>query len=592
MQKRNVYLVQVAVDFGHQNASWLPYSVGCIWSYANQFDDIKNNFILQDIFFKRQSHQEILETIVDPCVVAFSCYVWNSQYSLTLAEKIKAKWPDCIIVMGGPNAHAGWTKYKFIDTIVLAEGETTFTKILLTLVNKQLPELFYKERLTDLDVPSPYTTGVFDKIINQNPDLSWYMIIESTRGCPYQCAFCDWGGGTYSKTRKFNTDKIDLEIEWAVNHKVVVLLVPDANFGIFKERDLDIAKKLRRAAEDPKSIIQQIQFTYAKNTNDICFEIEKLLGDYSLGLTISVQTMDPTALATVKRSIMKMNDLEYVFSLAKKHNVRTYTELILGLPGETKDSFKTGITKLLELGQHTQIYVWLATVLPNSEMGDPVYMQQHGIKTKSVKVYQDNDSSEITEFVVGTDTMLFDDLIESYMYAWVVQNFHHAGFSEILAKYCRNVRNISYRQFYDNLYDYLQTDTLVGPTMSTFKQSVVTYLTQGEKPGDSETRFLITLDCDFPNYYTFKDKFVQCAINATSMLTKVPLDVVKLQRVYNFDKAYTYPIEEKMSFNIVDWVEEPVTYTINKIEPPKGSNQDFYDLALQKHLYKHTIEIK
>jgi putative methyltransferase len=592
MQKRNVYLVQVAVDFGHQNASWLPYSVGCIWSYANQFDDIKNNFILQDIFFKRQSHQEILETIVDPCVVAFSCYVWNSQYSLTLAEKIKAKWPDCIIVMGGPNAHAGWTKYKFIDTIVLAEGETTFTKILLTLVSKQLPELFYKERLTDLDVPSPYTTGVFDKIINQNPDLSWYMIIESTRGCPYQCVFCDWGGGTYSKTRKFNTDKIDLEIEWAVNHKVVVLLVPDANFGIFKERDLDIAKKLRRAAEDPKSIIQQIQFTYAKNTNDICFEIEKLLGDYSLGLTISVQTMDPTALATVKRSIMKMNDLEYVFSLAKKHNVRTYTELILGLPGETKDSFKTGITKLLELGQHTQIYVWLATVLPNSEMGDPVYMQQHGIKTKSVKVYQDNDSSEITEFVVGTDTMLFDDLIESYMYAWVVQNFHHAGFSEILAKYCRNVRNISYRQFYDNLYDYLQTDTLVGPTMSTFKQSVVTYLTQGEKPGDSETRFLITLDCDFPNYYTFKDKFVQCAINATSMLTKVPLDVVKLQRVYNFDKAYTYPIEEKMSFNIVDWVEEPVTYTINKIEPPKGSNQDFYDLALQKHLYKHTIEIK
>jgi radical SAM superfamily enzyme YgiQ (UPF0313 family) len=592
MQKHNVYLVQVAVDFGHQNASWLPYSVGCIWSYANQFDDIKNNFILQDIFFKRQSHQEILETIIDPCVVAFSCYVWNSQYSLTLAEKIKAKWPNCIIVMGGPNAHAGWSKYKFIDSIVLAEGETTFTKILLTLVNKQLPELFYKERLTDLDVPSPYTTGVFDKIINQNPDLNWYMIMESTRGCPYQCTFCDWGGGTYSKTRKFNTDKIDLEIEWAVNHKVVVLLVPDANFGIFKERDLAIAKKLRQAAEDPKSIIQQIQFTYAKNTNDVCFEIEKLLGNYSIGLTISVQTMDPTALATVKRTIMKMNDLEYVFGLANKHNVRTYTELILGLPGETKDSFKTGITKLLELGQHTQIYVWLATVLPNSEMGSPAYMQKHGIKTKSVKVYQDDDSVELTEFVVGTDTMSFEDLIESYMYAWVVQNFHHSGFSEILAKYCRNVENISYRQFYDNLSEYLQTDSLVGPTISKFKQSVVTYLTQGEKSGDNETRFLITLDCDFPDYYTFKDKFIQCAINATGRLIKVPLDIIKLQSVYNFDTAYTYPIEEKLSFNIIDWIEEPVTYTINKIEPPKGSNQDFYDLALQKHLYKHTIEIK
>ena len=592
MKKRNVYLAQIAVDFGHKNASWLPYSVGCIWSYADQFDDIKNNFILQDIFFKRQSHQEILDTMVDPCIVAFSCYVWNSQYSLILAEKIKNKWPNCIIVMGGPNAHAGWTKYKFIDTIVLAEGESTFTKILLSLIEDKQPELFYKERLTDLNVPSPYINGVFDKIIKENPELNWYMIIESTRGCPYQCTFCDWGGGTYSKIRKFNLDKIDLEIEWAVKHRVVVLLMPDANFGIFKDRDLGIAKKLRAAAEDPRSIIQQIQFTYAKNTNDTCFEIEKLLGNYSLGLTISVQTMDQNTLGAVKRTIMKMNDLEYVFNLANKHKVRTYTELILGLPGETKDSFKTGITKLLELGQHTQIYVWLATVLPNSEMGSPAYMKEHGIKTKSVKVYEDNDSFELTEFVVSTNTMDFGDLIESYMYAWVIQNFHHAGFSEIVAKYCKNIKGISYKEFYDNLYTYLQSDTLVGPVMSNFKQAVVLYLTKGEKEGEKETRFLITLDCDFANYYTFKNKFIQCAINSANQIANIPDDIIELQTLYNFDVSYSYPIEKQMSFNIIDWVEEPVSYIINKIEPPEKSDQEFYDLALQKHLYKHTIELK
>jgi putative methyltransferase len=592
MKKRNIYLAQIAVDFGHKNASWLPYSVGCIWSYADQFDDIKNNFILQDIFFKRQSHQEILDTMVDPCIVAFSCYVWNSQYSLILAEKIKNKWPNCIIVMGGPNAHAGWTKYKFIDTIVLAEGESTFTKILLSLIEDKQPELFYKERLTDLNVPSPYINGVFDKIIKENPELNWYMIIESTRGCPYQCTFCDWGGGTYSKIRKFNLDKIDLEIEWAVKHRVVVLLMPDANFGIFKERDLGIAKKLRAAAEDPRSIIQQIQFTYAKNTNDTCFEIEKLLGNYSLGLTISVQTMDQNTLGAVKRTIMKMNDLEYVFNLANKHKVRTYTELILGLPGETKDSFKTGITKLLELGQHTQIYVWLATVLPNSEMGSPAYMKEHGIKTKSVKVYEDNDSFELTEFVVSTNTMDFGDLIESYMYAWVIQNFHHAGFSEIVAKYCKNIKGISYKEFYDNLYTYLQSDTLVGPVMSNFKQAVVLYLTKGEKEGEKETRFLITLDCDFANYYTFKNKFIQCAINSANQIANIPDDIIELQTLYNFDVSYSYPIEKQMSFNIIDWVEEPVSYIINKIEPPGKSDQEFYDLALQKHLYKHTIELK
>jgi radical SAM superfamily enzyme YgiQ (UPF0313 family) len=583
---KNVYFIQPAMRFDQDHAGWIPYSVGCIWAYANQFDFVKNNFKLKEIVFRRELHDDIINRLENPSVIGFSCYVWNARYNLSLAEKIKNKWPNCIIVVGGPQANSTWTKYRFIDSIILAEGESTFTKIFKTISEGGQIDLFYNERLKELDVPSPYTTGVFDDIVKNNPDLYWYMVMESTRGCPYSCTFCDWGGGIYSKVRKYNLEKVEQEINWAINNKVAIVLMPDANFGIFKERDMKIAKMLRAAADHPNSSIQQIQFTYAKNTSEICFEIEKVIGPYSNGLSVSVQTMNKGTLEATKRSIMKLNDLEYVFSLSKKYDVRTYTELILGLPEETVDDFKDGITRLLELGQHTQIYVWIATVLPNSEMGQKSYLEKYGIKTQSVKNYKDQNGYELTEFVVGTNSMSFEDLIESYMYAWVIQNFHHTGFSEIISKYCRNVKDMSYREFYDRLFKAVQLDEFISPIFFKFKNSVVNYLTTGDNVQD-DSRFLITLDCDIEKYYEHKDKFVSATVNCfKEMLSD---DIIEIQKIYNVDSNNNFT--RKFNINLETWEEIPTTYHLYAPTPPEGSNKDFYDLSLFKHLNKRKFEI-
>ena len=87
----NVYLFQPQYTnkFNGKLACWLPYSVGCLWSYVAQFDDIKNNYQLSDIIFKRELHTDILNRMHNPSVCAFSCYVWNYQYQLALAKKIK-----------------------------------------------------------------------------------------------------------------------------------------------------------------------------------------------------------------------------------------------------------------------------------------------------------------------------------------------------------------------------------------------------------------------------------------------------------------------------------------------------------------------
>ena len=84
------------------------------------------------------------------------------------------------------------------------------------------------------------------------------------------------------------------------------------------------------------------------------------------------------------RNIGRKNlTMEHFASLMKKYNeagIPTYSELILGLPAETKESFCKGICKLLENGQHNSVSVYHCEVLPNSELAQPEYIEKHKIE--------------------------------------------------------------------------------------------------------------------------------------------------------------------------------------------------------------------
>ena len=64
------------------------------------------------------------------------------------------------------------------------------------------------------------TSEDFDDIIQNNPDVMWAMTMETNRGCPHMCTYCDWGGMTYQKIKKFDLERVKQDIEWAGNHNV------------------------------------------------------------------------------------------------------------------------------------------------------------------------------------------------------------------------------------------------------------------------------------------------------------------------------------------------------------------------------------
>jgi len=596
--KQNIYLFQpqYAVEYRKEKSYWIPYSVGCIWAYVNQFQDIQDNFELQDIIFRREPPDDVLDRLENPVLCGFSCYVWNFKYCSIMAEKIKKKWPNCVIVFGGAQSSGNLIKHEFIDSIIIAEGEENFLEILRRIIDKKPPELLYqKRRLQQLDLPSPYTTGVFDKILSNNPGALWSMTFETNRGCPYSCTFCDWGGATYSKVRKLEIDRIREDLEWAIGRPITYVICADANFGIFKERDMEIAKIIKSVSE--KSLVDAVNLQYAKNSTETVFSIARFLGSLNRGITISVQSMNDDTLIAIKRKNLDVNNISHLMHLSQVHEVPTYTEVILGLPLETLDSWKQGFDRILEMGQHHSIDMWLSQLLENSEMNQPDSRSKYGIKSITAKDYMPlynpgdwRDIEEEIELVCATNTMTTEELIEGYMYGWMIIHFHINGFSQIIAKYLRYQCNISYRKFYDAMFDELRNkNNFFYDHYNELLNVVNHYMTTGvllnfDTAKGGHGIHAISYKYIYDNQLHAIDVAIQVAEQITGNL---PDSIKNLQNNYVFNPNVSYPVKIESEFDIDTWDKEDRIYNITaKLELTDGF--EFYTWR-RKGLLKNRI---
>jgi radical SAM superfamily enzyme YgiQ (UPF0313 family) len=572
---KNVYLFQPQYSIQAKNGKsyWLPYSVGSIWSYCNQFDDIKNNFVLKDIFFKREDPKIILDKLKDPVICGFSCYIWNEQYCLGAAQLIKEKYPNCIIEFGGPQASKRMQeKNKFIDTVIISEGEENFLDILRTVLNDEPVKNYYERtRLKSLDFPSPYQSGIFDKIVEQNPDVLWGTILETNRGCPHRCTFCDWGGTTMSKIEQFDLGRVVDDIDWISSHNVEFLFFADANFGIYGERDLEIAKIAKEKFANSKVVETVVQFT--KNSTEIIFEIAKVLGDLIYrGITISVQSMNEPTLKAIKRKNLNSNNFKSHMKLAEKYGIKTYTELILPLPEETLESWKEGICQVLEYGQHESIEVWFCQLFGNSDLNSEISRNLYGIK--SVKAFnyltfsKDEEEydgfREIVELVNETNTMNIDDIVEAYMYFWVILQFHLNGFTQILAKYLRNVENIEYKEIYDLLFDYVKnSDGIVKDCYLDWKKIIYEYLSLGVMPKDKKGHHLeLNNSNDYITFIMNRDEILKFLEKAFSNISSIDNKIWEIQKKFIYDTEVDYPIKINSEFDMETWENVETLYEI------------------------------
>lgn len=472
---KNVYFVQVGFEF--DGSVYLPYAVGTIIAYCKENPQIKSEYAFPEIIFKREKLSSAMDKIRSPFMVAFSCSVWNMEYNKALAKRIKEKYPQCIIVFGGHSVSEDGKLLEaesYIDILMFGEGETVFSKLLLNLSKgdfKVTSDIAYRENgsiirtertlCEDLsELPSPYLSGIFDKIIEENKGMEFLSVLETNRGCPYSCAYCDWCAG--KKMRFFPIEKVQKEIQWLSENKIAYCFCADSNFGMF-DRDIEIADMLIEAKKK-NGYPEVFRPCYEKNSDERVFRICSALNSVGMdkGATMAYQTLSDEALKNIGRKNLTM---EHFSSLMKKYNkagIPTYSELILGLPGETKESFCKGMCRLLENGQHNSLSVYHCEALPNSDLTEPSYVEKHKIEIIKVAfnhihsaAKKDEEVKEYSYLVRSTATLSREDWVYANLFSVCLQCFHSLGILRYLAMYLSETKKSTYYDFYTSLLSFI-----------------------------------------------------------------------------------------------------------------------------------------
>jgi putative methyltransferase len=455
--KKNIHLLSF-------NGTWQTTNnfIPVLWPSAKTFYEKygekpeKYNWVLPTSEFL-SDFEKIKEEISlnPPDVLGVSLYVWNFELSLMVCQWVKETYPNCLIITGGPHQYfkhnSDWfLKHDFIDASLPSEvyGEIAIADVLNNLKDNntinwnKVEQMVYPTKDRKTYLRSPKATYKLDFKWNysafqdQKEEIAEYIRvfrdkikdkrlhckIETTRGCPYECTFCDWGGGVGTKVIFKDIEYINLDFEMLLQYNLASIYVCDANFGIGGQRDLDMVKYIaEKKQQHTEGEFPMINYGgYAKTTKhfDLLKEIFTIEAENGLSYfyKISQQSFNHDILQNIKRTDLRDNEhFDLARYLRKKFfKYDAVVELILGLPGMTTDIWYTEFNKPYEENVLARVYEW--HLLPEAEAFEPEYRNKFGIGT-SRKLISDHPWSIPAEIVTTTFSYTrkdYQDLITIY----------------------------------------------------------------------------------------------------------------------------------------------------------------------------------
>ncbi|MCP4350243.1 MAG: hypothetical protein GY795_32600 [Desulfobacterales bacterium] len=484
MPKRELYLFEI--DDVFQNQVILPYKTGLLWAKAKRNRKIYDNYKLTRWFYYRENIQKIIKKIEYPDVIGFSCYIWNWEFTKKVASIIKKKWPNVLIIIGGQQpptperCHSFFKNNPFFDIIVHYEGENAFEEILIERLNitpnynkilgctikKDGFHSFYtgfRKRINNIDtLPSPYLDGVYDELITKNNNkmnFKFAAVIETSRGCPFSCTYCELGNEYSNKVIRPSIEKIYSEIEWIASNRCIYLDNSDSNFGLYYNFHKKIAKFIV-SMKDKYGCPDKFRSDWAKDYTSKIFPIAKILhnADILKGVTVGIQSLNPSTLSSIKRTEIDKNILNKFISLYKKNNIPIFLEFILGLPNESFDSFFSNIFEVMEYEFHNQIFMYPLRVFPNTLFNNEKYRNIHGLHSKTYQMIfhmppkPSGIPAEKMDIVTGTNTMPYEDMLKARLLSWCIGFGHYLGTTQFIARFMKYQYSVPYKEFYFNFF--------------------------------------------------------------------------------------------------------------------------------------------
>ncbi len=460
--KKKIFLADLTHTGRGIHAPNFPLGTAFVCSYAQEV--LRNDFEIRLFKFPEQLYEALNNE--HPFLIGLSNYCWNLELGYKLSTWAKQQYPNLIVVFGGPNfpllasEKAQFLKRRpAIDFYIQNEGEAGFAELVKVLQKyefdvaklKNCRELIvncnylegeqlvegHVERIKDLKIiPSPYLEGILDEFF----ELSLVPMIETTRGCPFSCTYCSDGIAIKDKVTRFDLEKTRDELNYISERvkNVDEIIITDLDFGMYKE-DIITAQYI---AEIQKKYGWPVlvKGSSGKNNPDRIMEVVSILGG-SWMIGCSIQHSDKEILNNIKRKNISPELFDKFVEFCKNLDKEgmTYSEVILALPGDTKEKHFKALQYCIEKGV-SNLLMYQAMLLEGTEMASQETREKFELMTKfrvipgGLGVYQFGGKEypivEIEEIIVGSKDMTFEDYISCRVMNLIIETYVNDAFFE------------------------------------------------------------------------------------------------------------------------------------------------------------------
>ncbi|MDD2698038.1 MAG: DUF4080 domain-containing protein [Arcobacteraceae bacterium] len=323
------------------NGRYTHSSLGLRYLHAN-LKELQPQALIKE-YVINEKIQDIAEDILkeNPKIIAIGVYIWNASDVKELIEVLKKVSPQTIIILGGPEVSYQPFRVDMskADYVIQGEGEIPFYELCRDILDKkQIETKIFPPKLYDLkDIKLPY------QYYDENDIKNRYIYVEASRGCPFSCEFCL--SSIDKQVRNFNLDELLQEFQTLWDKGVRNFKFIDRTFNL----DIKMANTL-------------LDFFLSKNEPFTThFEVIpdhfpaelkeriKQFPSHSLQLEIGIQTLKKDIAKNIKRNLNIPKIKENLEFLEKETNAHIHLDLIIGLPGESVESFRENLDYLCGL---------------------------------------------------------------------------------------------------------------------------------------------------------------------------------------------------------------------------------------------------
>ena len=650
MDKLQIYLGDLTYNTVAISTEAMPLNVGFIGAYCKEkFGDQVEISVFKYI--------EDIENAIKkspPDVLALSNYIWSYNLSSEIFKIAKDINKSIVTVWGGPNFPLDFPsqekfmkKHPEVDVYVPIEGEVGFSNTIQRILDAESTEKIdekirnepielcisrnkegklqntftgYRIKNLDLEMPSPYTTGLLDKFF----DGKLAPILQTTRGCPFHCSFCTDGSDEVNKVNRFGIERVKADVDYIakkVPENTHTLYISDLNFGMLPG-DMNTCDAIVETQEKYNFPTKILSTTGKNNKERIIQSIKKLNG--TVALSMSVQSMDQEVLENIRRPNISVDKMLALAPTIREYGLRTTSEVILGLPGETYEKHVEGLRQLIN-AKMDFVVIHNCMLLNGSEMNTPKDRERFGFKTKFRIVPRDfgvlsngKKVCEIEEIVIGSDSLSFDEFLELRLIGFVLWVSNQGIVFDALLKFLRE-RNVDVFDLFHNMAkDYHNAPDNVRKIFDSFIKSTKNELWDSPEDikefiqKDENYNKLVSGEAGFNviQYHhawiltDFMDEWVDYTIeNAQILLDKKDSSIKiseEFEDVANFCRGVSHnPLkpnrmetnpEYQFTFDIVNWLENKSNKQLELFKMDKEKEITFMYTEEQNKIIQDDID--